>query len=79
MVSVHMKRGEMPKQPTVRTGRYFVSEERFNNSVTTLVSIEYNRNLCIVFLVTKWLLHLLVLYSRAVSLSANTLVDDLVS
>ena len=50
MISVHMKRGEMPKQPTVRTGRYFVSEERFNNSVTTLVSIEYNRNLCIVFL-----------------------------
>ena len=79
MVSVHMKRGEMPKQPTVRTGCYFVSEERFNNSVTTLVSIEYNQNLCIVFLVTKWLLHLLVLYSRAVSMSANTLVDDLVS
>ena len=74
-----MKRGETPKRPTVRIDHHFVSKEHFNNNVTTLVSIEYNRNLCVVFLVTKWLLHLLVLYSRAVSLSAIALVDDSVS
>ena len=34
-----MKHGELPKRPTVRIGRHFASEKRFNNSVT---SIEYN-------------------------------------
>ena len=38
-----MKRREMSKRPTVRIGRHFVSEDRFNNSVITSVSIEYNR------------------------------------
>ena len=33
---------ETPKRPTVRIGRHFVREERFNSSGTTSVSIEYN-------------------------------------
>ena len=45
-----MKKYPNGKQPTVRISCHFVNEERFNNSVTTLVSIEYNQNLCIVFL-----------------------------
>ena len=33
----------MSKRPTVRIGRHFMGKDRFNNSVITSVSIEYNR------------------------------------
>ena len=69
----------MSKRFTVKIGCHFVSEERFNKSVTTLVSIEYNwilSKFMHFFRVTKWLLHLLVLYSGRVSLTTVALVDD---
>ena len=42
VASVEMTGEETPKRPTVRIGRHFVREERFNSSGTTSVSIEYN-------------------------------------
>ena len=69
----------MPMRLTVKIGCHFVSEECFNNSVTTLASIEYNwilSKFMHFFLVMKWLLHLLVLYSGRVSLTTVALVDD---
>ena len=38
-----MKHEEMPMRLTVKIGYHYVSEESFNNSVITSISIEYNR------------------------------------
>ena len=50
VASVDMNGEETPRRPTVRIGRHFVREERFNNSGTTSVSIESFRIYALFFL-----------------------------